>query len=321
MRKLFITTLLFLFMTAAKAQSIQLTGYWENWQNAYNPNLNLRLSDIPTSYNTVIIAFADLHANGTVTFTLQAPPYYNQTDGVAQFKNDIQSLQQQGRKVLLSLGGQNGFYQVNNDAQNAQFIQSLEQLIDEYHFDGIDYDLENGLNTTNEDYLLKATKELSTHYNQKLIFTLAPETFDTYWQMFPNGKYDKLIQSGLINAVQVQFYNSGCMPGNQADSACFAEGTEDFIVSQADSTMQIWQQHGIKNVANLFSLGFPSALNAAGGGYTDPTIIKNALTCLQTGKQCATYIPTQTYPNLSQIMTWDISLDAINGYAFANNIK
>lgn len=294
-----------------------LSGYWQNFTNpAQTP---VKLTDIPAGYKTVIVAFADMSSDGTVTFTLQGPPY--DSLGQDQFKNDIKAIQARGVKVLISLGGQNASFQVDSTTKETAFINSLSQVISTYGFDGVDYDLENGLTTANASYLLDATKQLKQQFGNKIIFTLAPETMDVYWQIFPNGKYDALIQdSGLINAIQVQDYNSGCMPGINPGSQCYSVGTEDFIVSQADSTIQTWTKNGMADAASHYVIGLPATTGAAGSGYLDPAILNNAMTCLKTGNQCGSYVPTKIYPDLGGVMTWSINWDAKNQYVFEKTV-
>ncbi len=303
--------------TTASPANTALFGYWQNFTNpAQTP---VKLTAIPAGYKTVIVAFADMSADGTVSFTLQGPPY--DSLGQDQFKNDIKSIQANGVRVLISLGGQNASFQVDSPAKETTFINSLSQVIATYGFDGVDYDLENGLTTVNAPYLLDATKQLKQHFGNNIIFTLAPETLDLYWQVFPNGKYDSLIQAdGLIDFVQVQDYNSGCMPGIQPGSQCNSTGTEDFIVSQADSTIQTWIKNGIPNAASKYVIGLPATADAAGSGYLNPAILNNALTCLKTGNQCGSYLPTTTYPNLGGVMTWSINWDAKNQYDFERTV-
>lgn len=314
--------LLFLATTATAianpiANPLPLAGYWQNFNNP--ADTPVRLTDIPKGYKVINIAFADMNTDGSVGFLLQGPPYLSMPNGDTVFKNDIKEIQARGVKVLLSLGGQNGFYQIDNQTKENNFVASLKQLITTYGFDGLDYDIENGLTTVNAAYLVDATRQLRDFFKgqaKPLTFTLAPETIDVYWQTYPNGKYDSLIQSDLIDSVQVQLYNSGCMPGSKPGSACYSQGTEDFIVSQADSTIQIWMKNGIANAAQKYMIGLPASIGAAGGGYVDPAVIKKALSCLQTQTNCATYVPTQMYPQLGGFMTWSINWDAKNGYAF-----
>ncbi len=314
----FFSTLSIIFTCLPGISSAGLIGYWQNFDNpAQTP---VRLTDIPPAYSIVTIAFADLAADGSASFTLQGPPYTTMSDGENTFKKDIQTLRAKGVKVLLSLGGQNGFYQINTADQEQKFASSLENIISTYGFDGLDYDLENGLSAANASFLVNATQNIKQDFQaqgKSLYFTAAPETMDVYWMESPNGKYDALIKAGLLDLVQVQLYNSGCMPDDESNSPCFAEGNEDFIVSQADSTIQTWMKQGVSDAAAKYVIGLPASANAAGGGYVDPAVAKKAMTCLQTQTQCGSYQPMQAYPELTNVMTWSINWDAKNGYAFA----
>ncbi|MFX7849685.1 glycosyl hydrolase family 18 protein, partial [Acinetobacter baumannii] len=61
------------------------------------------------------------------------------------FIADIKAKRAQGKKVVLSLGGQNGSVSVGSDAEATAFANSLSAIIGKYGFDGIDLDLENGV--------------------------------------------------------------------------------------------------------------------------------------------------------------------------------
>lgn len=304
------------------SNKIPLTGYWQNFNNpAETP---VRLTDIPDGYTTINIAFGEIKNDGGVTFTLEGPPYPSMANSEQIFKKDIKALQAKGIKVLLSLGGQNAIFQINSPAQENNFIVSLKHILNEYGLDGVDYDFENGLTSANVSYLVDATKRLNQDFltqGKTLLFTMAPETLDVYWQVYPNGKYDPLIRSGMIEFIEVQLYNSGCMSGMKPGSACYSQGTEDFIVSQADSTIQTWIKNGISDASRKYVIGLPASLGAAGGGYLDLNTIRKALSCLKTGTECASYIPTQTYPDIGGFMAWSINWDAKNGYAFEKMIR
>jgi len=214
-KRLFSTLSIIIFTCLPGISSAGLIGYWQNFDNpAQTP---VRLTDIPAAYSIVTIAFADLAADGTASFTLQGPPYATMPDGNNTFKADIKTLQTKGVKVLLSLGGQNGFYQINTADQEQKFVSSLENIINTYGFDGVDYDLENGLSAANASFLVNATQTIKQDFQgqgKALYVTAAPETMDVYWMQYPNGKYDALIKAGLLDLVQVQLYNSGCMPSD-----------------------------------------------------------------------------------------------------------
>ena len=63
-----------------------------------------------------------------------------------QFKQDIKTLQAQGKVFVLSLGGAEGTITLNTDSDEANFVSSLTNIINEWGFDGLDIDLESGSN-------------------------------------------------------------------------------------------------------------------------------------------------------------------------------
>ncbi len=305
----------------ATAKHPVLIGYFQNFKNsAPSP----RLTEVPRGYSIIDIAFATININGTVVFNLQAPAYKGTLNGANLFKEDIQSLQRRGVKVLLSIGGgsANSTLHIDNEKKATEFVQSLEKIIDEYGFNGIDYDLEGKLTSIESNYLANITQKLQEDYINKgnsLFFTIAPEAVDVHWQT-SQGKYNRVIDSGLINLVSVQLYNSTCKRSFKPNSPCYEPGTQDFIVSQVDSTIQSWKNRGVKDPESKYVIGLPATVNAASRGYVEPEVLKKALACLKTGQECEQYIPSNTYPDLGGLMTWSINWDANNDYNFVNNV-
>ncbi len=298
-----------------------LIGYYQNFKNSASP---IRLTEVPKGYSIVNIAFATVNTNGTVVFNLAAPAYKGIVNSSDVFKEDIQTLQNRGVKVLLSIGGgsSKSFLHVDNEKKANEFVQSLEKIIDDYGFNGIDFDLEGKVNSLESTYLLNVTQKLHDDYLNKgdpLLFTVAPEAVDVHWQT-SQGKYDRVINSGLINLVSVQLYNSTCKRSFKSNSPCYEPGTQDFIVSQADSTIQSWKKRGLKDPETKYVIGLPATKKAANHGYIDPKAIKKALACLKTGEECAKYTPSATYPNLGGVMMWSINWDAKNDYLFVDTM-
>ena len=207
-----------------------ITGYWQDFVNGATP---LTLAQVPKSYNLIAVAFGTATTTpGQVTFSLD-PTLSSSLNGYTtqQFINDIQTLHAQGRHVILSIGGQNGSVVVNDATSATNFANSVYSLMKQYGFDGVDIDLENGINVT---YLTSALQQLSALAGPNLIITLAPQTLDVQ----TGGAYLQLAKNikNILTIVNTQYYNSGSMLG--ADGNVYSEGSEDFITSLATILLQ-----------------------------------------------------------------------------------
>src|SRR5690554_1631816 len=94
-----------------------LTGYWHNFNNG---STILRINQIPQQYNLIAVAFVESIPGvpGGVTFKLESQELGGYT--VAQFKADIAAVRAQGRKVVISVGGEKAHIQISTptEAQN-----------------------------------------------------------------------------------------------------------------------------------------------------------------------------------------------------------
>jgi chitinase len=284
-----------------------LEGYWQDFTNGAQP---LTLAQVPTTYNIVAIAFGTATTTpGQVAFSVDsglssALGGYTQQDLI----NDIATLHSRGQKVILSVGGQNGTISVDDATSAANFASSVYALMRQYGFDGVDIDLENGVNPT---YMAQALDQLSSDAGSGLIITLAPQTIDVqstgddYLQLALNIK-------NILTLMNTQYYNSGTMNG--CDGNVYAEGTENFLTALAC----IQLESGLS--PSQIGLGLPASTSAAGGGYVSPSVVNDALDCLDKGINCGSFTPPATYPGLGGAMDWSINWDASNGYAFANTV-
>src|SRR5690606_16260668 len=133
-----------------------LNGYWHNF---VNPAVELKLSAVPDEYGLIAVAFGEDTSNpGEDTFGID-PVLSTALGGYtdAQLKINVKALQARGKKVILSVGGELGRVQVNSAAAATRFADSVYGLIQSYGFDGVDIDLENGLNAT---YMAQALRSL-----------------------------------------------------------------------------------------------------------------------------------------------------------------
>lgn len=129
-----------------------VTGYWQNFTNGATP---LKLREVPSGYNLVAVAFADATTRpGGVTFNLDASDLgYS---GAAEFIGDIALLHSQGRLVILSIGGADGTIAVGDAAAASTFAADVVGLMNRYGFDGLDVDLEHGINPAALSQALRA---------------------------------------------------------------------------------------------------------------------------------------------------------------------
>ncbi|WP_412080740.1 chitinase [Streptomyces sp. SCL15-4] len=281
-----------------------VTGYWQNFNNGATVQ---KLSDVPAAYDIIAVSFADATSTpGAVTFNLDSAGLGGYT--VDQFKADLKAKQAAGKKVVISVGGEKGSVSVSDSASAANFANSVYGLMQTYGFDGVDIDLENGLNAT---YMTQALRSLSAKAGPSLIITMAPQTIDM--QSTSNSYFQTALNvKDILTVVNMQYYNSGSMLG--CDGKVYSQGTVDFLTALAC----IQLEGGLS--PSQVGLGLPASTRAAGGGYVSPTVVNNALDCLTKAANCGTFKPSRTYPDLRGAMTWSTNWDAASGNAWSNSV-
>ncbi|MFI7008977.1 chitinase [Streptomyces sp. NPDC050145] len=289
---------------AAAVPAHAVTGYWQNFDNGATVQT---LADVPDAYDIVAVAFADAGATpGAVDFTLDSAGLGGYTEDA--FKADIKAKQAAGKSVVISIGGQNGTVAVNDADSAANFARSVTSLMTEYGFDGVDIDLENGLNST---YMAQALKTIAADAGSGFVLTMAPQTID---MQSPSGEYFKtaLAVKDILTVVNMQYYNSGSMLG--CDGKVYSQGTVDFLTALA-----CVQLEGGLDPSQV-GIGVPASVNAAGGGYVSPGVVNDALDCLTKATNCGSFNPPRTYPGLRGAMTWSTNWDAASGNAWSSTV-
>ncbi|MBP5861521.1 glycoside hydrolase family 18 protein [Streptomyces scabiei] len=281
-----------------------VTGYWQNFDNGAAVQ---KLSDVQAGYDIIAVAFADATATpGAVTFALDSAGLGGYT--VDRFKADVRAKQAAGKKVVVSVGGERGTVAVNDSASATNFANSVYELMGTYGFDGVDIDLENGLNAT---WMTQALRALSAKAGPSLVITMAPQTIDM--QSTSNAYFRTALNiKDILTVVNMQYYNSGSMLG--CDGKVYSQGSVDFLTALAC----IQLENGL--APSQVGLGLPASTRGAGSGYVAPAVVNDALDCLTRATHCGSFRPPRTYPDLRGAMTWSTNWDATAGNAWSNAV-
>ncbi|KAF3340087.1 chitinase A [Carex littledalei] len=245
-----LTIPLLLSLLAASAQAGSIAVYW-----GQNGNEGTLADTCATgNYKYVMLAFLTTFGNGQ-TPVLNLAGHCDPSSGTCTgLTSDIQSCQSKGIKVILSLGGASGSYQLTStsDAQSvADYLwnnylggSSSSRPLGSAVLDGIDFDIESGSSNYYGD-LAKSLKQ----YSSQVYLTAAPQC------PYPDSYLGPALQTGLFDYVWVQFYNNApCQ---------YSSGDITNLVNSWNTWTSSFQ------VTNIF-LGIPASTDAAGSGYIPP---------------------------------------------------
>ncbi|MGW6207192.1 chitinase [Streptomyces sp. NPDC055089] len=310
-----------------------------------------RMADVPDSWDVIDLAFGEPTSvtSGDIRFSLCPVTECPNVESVAEFKAAIKAKQAAGKKVLISIGGQNGQVQLATTAARDTFVSSVSKIIDEYGLDGLDIDFEGhslSLNTGDTDFrspttpvvvnLISAVKSLKAKYGEKFVLTMAPETFFVqlgyqYYGSGPWGGQDPRAGAYLpvihalrddLTLLHVQDYNSGSIMG--LDNQYHSMGGADFHIAMTDMLLTGFPVAG--DQAKVFpglrpdqvAIGLPASTQA-GNGHTSPAEVTKALNCLTKKTDCGSYATHGTWSGLRGLMTWSVNWDRFNNWEFSKN--
>ncbi|MFJ8312600.1 MULTISPECIES: chitinase [unclassified Streptomyces] len=312
-----------------------------------------RMADVPDDWNIIDLAFGEPTSptSGDIRFNLCPVSQCPTVESLADFKAAIKAKQAAGKKVLISIGGQNGQVQLTTTAARDTFVSSVSKIIDDYGLDGLDVDFEGhslSLNTGDTDFrnpttpvvvnLIDALKTLKAKYGSTFVLTMAPETFFVqlgyqYYGSGPWGGQDPRCGAYLpvihalrdgLTLLHVQDYNSGSVMG--LDNQYHSMGGSDFHIAMTDMLLTGFPVAG--DTSKMFpalrpdqvAIGLPASTNA-GNGYTTPAEVTKTLDCLtkNSGSSCGSYQTHGSWPGLRGLMTWSINWDRFNGGEFSKN--
>ncbi|XP_061358601.1 acidic endochitinase-like [Gastrolobium bilobum] len=203
------------------------------------------------NYDYVIIAFLPTFGIGQspmINLAGHCNPYNNGCNGLSP---DIKTCQAKGIKVLLSIRGDKGSYQLQS-TKDASYVatylwnnllggHSSSRPLGPAVLDGIDFDIEGGSNKYWGD-LARFLKG----YGKKVYLTAAPQC------PFPDAWIGNALTTGLFDFVWVQFYNN---PPCQ------------YTYGNISNLEDAWKQWTSSVPTNKIFLGLPASPEAAGSGF------------------------------------------------------
>ncbi|WP_393077622.1 chitinase [Streptomyces sp. LN704] len=310
-----------------------------------------RMADVPDSWDVIDLAFGEPTSttSGDIRFTRCPVTECPTVESDADFKAAIKAKQAAGKKVLISIGGQNGQVQLTTAAARDTFVSSVSKIIDTYGLDGLDIDFEGhslSLDASDTNFkspttpvivnLISALKTLKARYGSGFVLTMAPETFFVQlgYQYYGTGKWggqDPRAGAYLpviyalrddLTLLHVQDYNSGPIMG--LDNQYHSMGGADFHIAMTDMLLTGFPVAG--DTGNVFpplrpdqvAIGMPASVNA-GNGYVSPAEVDKALDCLTRRTNCGSYATHGTWPGLRGLMTWSVNWDRFAGWEFQRN--
>ncbi|MEU3826278.1 glycoside hydrolase family 18 protein [Streptomyces sp. NPDC029080] len=310
-----------------------------------------RLADVPDSWDVIDLAFGEPTSvtSGDIRFNRCPVTECPNVESDADFKAAVKAKQAAGKKVLISIGGQNGQVQLTTAAARDTFVSSVSKIIDTYGLDGLDIDFEGhslSLNANDTDFknpttpvivnLISALKTLKAKYGARFVLTMAPETFfvQNGYQFYGTGKWggqDPRCGAYLpvihalrddLTLLHVQDYNSGPIMG--LDNQYHSMGGADFHIAMTDMLLTGFPVAG--DPSNVFpplrpdqvAIGMPASTNA-GNGYVSPAEVTRTLDCLTKRTNCGSYATHGTWPALRGLMTWSVNWDRFANWEFQKN--
>ncbi|MEV8513613.1 glycosyl hydrolase family 18 protein [Dactylosporangium sp. NPDC051484] len=308
----------------------------------------VRMADVPAAWDVIDLAFGEPTSvtSGDIRFNRCSVAECPNVESDADFLAAIKAKQAQGKKVLISIGGQNGQVQLTTTAARDKFVSSVSAIIDRWGLDGLDIDFEGHslyLNAGDSDFrnpttpvvvnLIAALKSLKAKYGSKFVLTMAPETFFVQlgYQFYGGtsagdnraGSYLPVIHAlrDSLTILHVQDYNSGPIWG--LDNQYHNMGGADFHIAMTD---MLKAGFPVANTGQTFpglrpdqiAIGVPAAVSA-GNGYVAPAVVQSAVNCLASGSGCGGYtLRGGTSPAFRGLMTWSINWDRYYNWEFMN---
>ena len=300
-----------------------LIGYWVS--RAFNGKL-LPLRDVSPRWDVVIVSFAPPAAGKPEgTFEFHAP----RGTTPSEFKAEIAYLKSRGQRVMISLGGGGRFVHLGDPGAEPRFVQSVERIVSEWGFQGIDIDFESPSlelapgdtdfrhpRTPSTVHLIKALRQIHDHFGRKFMISLVPEGsqipagYGTYGGQF--GSYLPIVYAlrNILAFVDVQDYNTPPLEG--LDGKIYQVHTVGYYAATTELLL-----HGFPVAGNPkeYFPALPARQVVTGFlvNYSDPAKVSAAMHLIITGKNRSSggyhLLNPKGYPKFRGAMFWNIDDD------------
>ncbi|MBK2123700.1 glycosyl hydrolase family 18 protein [Fangia hongkongensis] len=257
-------------------------------------------NDVYEKATIVILAFVNTHTDGSV-------------DADTMPTQLINDWHRAGKKVLISVGGQNGHWEpIFKNPDN--FVNSITKIVSDNNLDGVDLDIEGY--TTAPKIVSETISKLRATLGQDKLIVVSPENVTVYPQQgipvprpdqggSPWNYFVPILQSSLsqINYVQPQMYNNGYLGSIPA--------TSDFLITNYLG----WMNHLPYKIANFNGVPanklimgvLASPVAGISSFYTPPDQLKEAIATLESKYNIS----------VGGVMMWDSNWDAKNSNAIS----
>lgn len=289
-------------------------------------------------WDVINVSFLETSGNShtpNLNMDLQAVYSGTKTQQETAFKADIKYWQNQGKKIVLSCGGQNGVVELKGVTERNTFLAGLKTIINDFGFDGFDVDFEGGsiacmsadrignLVTQQSINLSYILNDLRTTYGKDFIISAAPEYIYVQGGAIGGGHCGAFLPllddiREILTYIHPQYYN-----GFNGDFVWL-----DSSAGAGAPFAQVYSAEGYRRLSEMLITGFQTvdkgyfpglrpdqvafgvpARTGAGNGAQPVSVYATALNDL-----------LAEYPDYRGVMTWSIGWDESGGNQFINTI-
>jgi chitinase len=240
-------------------------------------------------YNTVIVAFAYVNADGSVSFDQNTQP-------VAQ--KIIQEAKAANMQVLITFGGENNTFNPGNIPAET-LAENMYNFAQKYKIDGLDFDLEIKTDPQYLDTLLSDIKTYAKSHGSFIPALTAAPQFNEGQLVTTgmNADYQQAISHGDFDALFIQEYNTNQQEAPHETDPDFISGRYNSIKGQVPPQTKI-------------VIGEPAAAVGAGAATIyHPTPTQSLTTQQATALMLPRLKIIRSDTQFGGVMSWSLNVD------------